>query len=83
VGSATTLPWREHYTRAVSAWAEYSSIGRHKPAWKRGDRIPRGRDTLEVVEVRYDQEPATLVIRRANTPFGGVVDSLYPADAAT
>jgi hypothetical protein len=22
------------------------------PAWKPGDRIPRGRDTLEVVEVR-------------------------------
>jgi hypothetical protein len=33
------------------------------PAWKPGDRIPRGRDTLEVVEVRYDQELATLVVK--------------------
>jgi hypothetical protein len=23
------------------------------PRWKPGDRIPRGRDALEVVEVRY------------------------------
>jgi hypothetical protein len=33
------------------------------PAWKQGDRIPRGRDALEVVEVRYDQEPVALVVR--------------------
>jgi hypothetical protein len=33
------------------------------PAWKPGDRIPRGRDTLEVVEVRYDQAPVTLVVK--------------------
>jgi hypothetical protein len=32
-------------------------------AWRPGDRIPRGRDTLEVVEVRYDQEPVTLVVK--------------------
>jgi hypothetical protein len=35
------------------------------PNWKPGDRIPRGRDTLEVVAVRYEEEPATLVVRRA------------------
>jgi hypothetical protein len=33
------------------------------PAWKPGDTIPRGRDTLEVVEVRYDKELATLVVK--------------------
>jgi hypothetical protein len=33
------------------------------PAWKPGDRIPRGRDTLEVVEVRNNDEPATLVVK--------------------
>ena len=33
------------------------------PNWKPGDRIPRGRDTLEVVEVGYDQEPVTLVVK--------------------
>jgi hypothetical protein len=27
------------------------------------DRIPRGRDTLEVVEVRNEDEPATLVVK--------------------
>lgn len=32
-------------------------------SWKPGDRIPRGRDTLEVVEVRADGEKVTLVIR--------------------
>jgi hypothetical protein len=31
----------------------------------RPDRIPRGRDTLEVVEVRYDEEPVTLVVKPA------------------
>jgi hypothetical protein len=31
------------------------------PAWNPGVRIRRGRDTLEVVEVRYGGEPATLV----------------------
>ena len=31
------------------------------PAWKPGDRIPRGRDTLEVVEVREQRNHVTLV----------------------
>jgi hypothetical protein len=34
------------------------------PAWKPGDRIPRGRDTLEVVEVRHG-ELVTLVVKAA------------------
>jgi hypothetical protein len=29
------------------------------PAWKPGDTIPPGRDTLEVVEVRHDGELVT------------------------
>jgi hypothetical protein len=33
------------------------------PDWKPGDRIPRGRDTLEVVEVRPGPEQATLIVR--------------------
>jgi hypothetical protein len=33
------------------------------PNWRPGDRIPRGRDTLEVVEVRYEQEETTLVVK--------------------
>jgi hypothetical protein len=33
------------------------------PAWKPGDRIPRGRDTLEVVEVRHGGELPTLVVK--------------------
>jgi hypothetical protein len=33
------------------------------PVWKRGDRIPRGRDTLEVVEVRHGGELVTLVVK--------------------
>jgi len=32
------------------------------PDWKPGDRIPRGRDTLEVVRVRHDDEVDVLVI---------------------
>jgi hypothetical protein len=35
------------------------------PNWQPGDRIPRGRDTLEVVEVRYGGEPVTLVVMPA------------------
>jgi hypothetical protein len=35
------------------------------PAWKPGDRIPRGRDTLEVVDVRDGDEPTTLVVKKA------------------
>jgi hypothetical protein len=33
------------------------------PNWQLGDKIPRGHDMLEVVEVRYDQEPVTLVVK--------------------
>jgi hypothetical protein len=33
------------------------------PNWKPGDRIPRGRDTLEVVGVRRDDERDVLVVR--------------------
>jgi hypothetical protein len=33
------------------------------PAWRPGDRIPRGRDTLEVVHVRAGGEHPTLVVR--------------------
>jgi hypothetical protein len=32
---------------------------------KPGDRIPRGRGTLEVVEVRDEPEQVTLVVKRA------------------
>jgi hypothetical protein len=35
------------------------------PNWKPGDRIPRGRDTLEVVEVRVGDDQVTLVVRTA------------------
>jgi hypothetical protein len=33
------------------------------PAWKPGDRIPRGRATLEVVEVRHGEDTVTLVVK--------------------
>jgi hypothetical protein len=33
------------------------------PAWKPGDRILRGRDTLEVVDVRHGGELLTLVVK--------------------
>jgi hypothetical protein len=33
------------------------------PNWKPGDRIRRGRDTLEVVRVRHDDERDVLVVR--------------------
>jgi hypothetical protein len=33
------------------------------PAWKPGDRIPRGRDTLVVVEVRVGDDQVTLVVK--------------------
>jgi hypothetical protein len=35
------------------------------PNWKPGDRIPRGRDTLEVVEVRAGEDQVTLVVKAA------------------
>jgi hypothetical protein len=33
------------------------------PNWKPRDRIPRGKDTLEVVRVRHDDERDVLVVR--------------------
>jgi hypothetical protein len=33
------------------------------PNWKPGDRIPRGRDTLEVVQVRTGEEHIILVVK--------------------
>jgi hypothetical protein len=33
------------------------------PDWKAGDRIPRGRDFLEVVDVRPGAEKTVLVVR--------------------
>jgi hypothetical protein len=38
------------------------------PDWKPGDRIPRGRDTLEVVEVRDGPETQILVVRSGHVP---------------
>jgi hypothetical protein len=34
------------------------------PAWKSGDTIPRGRDSLEVVEVRVEEELVTLIVKQ-------------------
>jgi hypothetical protein len=45
-----------------------TSMQLNAPTWKPGDRIPRGRDTLQVVEVGDNDEPATLVVKR-----GGLV----------
>jgi hypothetical protein len=39
------------------------------PAWKPGDRIARGRDALEVVEVRTGDEPATLVVKGGSLEY--------------
>jgi hypothetical protein len=33
------------------------------PNWTAGDQIPRGRDTLEVIQVRHDDERDVLVVR--------------------
>jgi hypothetical protein len=33
------------------------------PNWRPGDRIPGGRDTLEVVEVRLGDDQVTLVVK--------------------
>jgi hypothetical protein len=35
------------------------------PGWKPGDRIPRGRDTLEVGEGRLGDDQVTLVVKTA------------------
>jgi hypothetical protein len=44
-------------------WLTDARLGAH--TWKPGDRIPHGRDTLEVVEVcaARDNENVTLVVR--------------------
>ena len=44
-------------------WLSDARLGSHE--WKPGDRIPRGRDTLEVVEVRAGRGDAfaTFVLR--------------------
>ncbi len=44
-------------------WLTDARLGPHD--WKPGDRIPRGRDTLEVVNVRVGsgEELVTLVVR--------------------
>ena len=36
--------------------------------WKPGDRIPRGHDTLEVVEVRAEHDGVTLVVTTLAKP---------------
>jgi hypothetical protein len=40
-----------------------TNVQLNAPGWKPGDRIPRGRDTLEVVEVRHGDELVTLVVK--------------------
>ncbi len=43
-------------------WLTDARLGPHD--WKPGDRIPRGRDTLEIVKVRagHDNNYVTLVV---------------------
>ena len=48
------------------------------PDWKRGDRIWRGRDTLEVVEVRAADDLPVLVVRSGRVPIS---DELAAASA--
>jgi hypothetical protein len=43
----------------------FTNMQLNAPAWKPGDRIPRGRDTLEVVEVRHSGDQVTLVVKPA------------------
>ena len=40
-----------------------SDVRLSAPDWRPGDRIPRGEDTLEVVDVRHDDERDVLVVR--------------------
>ena len=40
-----------------------TDIALNEPSWKPGDAIYRGRDTLEVVDVRHDREKTTLVVK--------------------
>ena len=40
------------------------------PDVKAGDRIPRGRDSLEVLEVRDGEEKTVLVVRSGPVPTG-------------
>jgi hypothetical protein len=50
------------------------------PGWKPGDRIPRGRDTSEVMEVRLEPDQVTLVVKRVQRLRCPVVPS--PRDRA-
>ena len=45
-------------------WLTDMRLGSH--TWKPGDWIPRGRDTLEVVEVRERGDSVTLVVKPAD-----------------
>ena len=47
-------------------WLADARLGAHD--WKPGDRIPRGRDTLEVVDVRASGEAMVTLIVRAAVP---------------
>ena len=40
------------------------------PTWNPGDRIPRGRDTLEVIDVRHKPEGTTLVVKGGESSQG-------------
>jgi hypothetical protein len=40
-----------------------SDVRLSAPSWEPGDRILRGRDTLEVVRVRRDDERDVLIVR--------------------
>ena len=52
-------------------WLSDAKLGSHE--WKPGDRIPRGRDTLEVVDVRggAEGEYVTLIVK----PTSGIRSS--------
>jgi hypothetical protein len=45
-----------------------TNIRLNGPDWKPGDRIWRGHDTLEVVEVREANDLTVLVVRPGNLP---------------
>jgi hypothetical protein len=51
------------YTIVNEAGDWQTDMRLNAPDWKRGDRIPRGRDFLEVVEVRPGVEKTVLVVR--------------------
>jgi hypothetical protein len=60
-------PGKEQASACVQARGEdgtwLTDIRVAVPNWKPGDRIPRGKDTLEVVRVRHDDERDVLVVR--------------------